>query len=426
MLRYRCWQGAGLLVALWLSAGCAGTSAVNTSTTATPDHGIGATRPLITLAANGVVAGTAPMGVYRLTIAGGTARLEPAQRTAALTGAKFEADLTAAMNGEILTRCPDCFRVTGFNPVAPDQLEVNFTLKHPIPAPDGIAAVGTIKNRNDLHVTNVRLVVLTDGLTKMFAASGAFNITVNADQVGNADGYTRVDPVIDVDPTYAANVFPFITLGDSDPVNSSAGNFAAGIGDGAGLEDVQSGNPATDINYPKGFNVLPQGGTVSDKIIFNLGAGASGDFSTNLVILASYIGAADARPSRLSSKYFMPEGALQSSPHIEATPLVVPGQAVDSPGSIDLQIVDFQQAAEIASDPAAAVASRDYSRVWADGRIESVQLTLGEFIVTTNDFLGSNPQPATLDKASTNGKPGIGSYQDAKHFAIDFTNAQGL
>lgn len=385
---------------------------------------IGATRTAIHYLDNGVVAGTSAMGVYALVISEGTAWLEPAARSVTLTGAKFEADLTAAMSGEILTRCPDCFKVTGFRPAGEGKLAIGFQLRHPIPAPNGTSPIGSVLNRNDLHVTNVRLVALVDGTTEMFLP--AQRVVVNMDQITNADGYTAIDPVAELPPIYAANVFPFITLGDHNPSNNGTGNFKPGLGEGAGWEDVQSADPETSFEYPRGFNVLPQGGTIEDELIFDLSQGASGDFRTNLVILASYIGAADGRPTRLASRYFMPEGAIQQSPNIQLAFEPPPAAEAGSFGTLVARIVDFQQNAVINSDPVQALTTRDYSKVWADGRIDLATPTVGEYIGGVNNFLQQTAGPSSKARDIIDAAPGTGSYADPKVLTWDFENVFGF
>jgi len=427
MRRLRRAPGVSLLLSLSaMMAACQSGSSVNApalSNTADDVPLIGVTQPALHLQESGLVAGTAAMGVYRLDIVEGVASLAPAWRSASLTGAKFETDLTAAMSGEILTRCPDCFRVTGVRPTGPSRIAVEFQLRHPIPAPDGVSPTGAVLNRNDLHVTNVRLVALVDGTTEMFP--GTRRVIVNMDQVTNADGYTKVEPVVALDPIYAADVFPFITMGDALATNNGQGNFLPGIGPGTGWEAVLSGNPETTSAYPKGFNVLPQGGTVIDELEFDLSQGATGNFTTNLVILASYIGAADGRDTRLTSRYFMPEGAIQQSPNVQISFTQVPGVDVGSPGELTIRAVDFQQGASITPDPLQALNDKDYSKVWADGRIEFVEPTLGEFIGNVNNFLGAAPQPGAFNRDVVAAASGTGSYASPKTLTVPFTNVNG-
>ncbi|HYE78381.1 MAG TPA: hypothetical protein VEI97_10365, partial [bacterium] len=199
-----------------------------------------------------------------------------------------------------------------------------------------------------------------------------------------------------------------------------------GGGDGAGWDDVLNGNPETTLNYPQGFNALAQGGSLTDELHFNLDGGTLGNFATDLVLLASYIGAADGKPTRLTSRYFMPEGAIQQSPHIEVD-VTAPGPDAGDSGVLDITAVDFQQFAPVNPDPVNALQTKDYAAVWSDGRMDRAQVTLGEFIGGTNDFY-SNPgdQPGAWNRDAIDAAPGRGTYAEPKLLNQGFVNTGAL
>lgn len=250
--------------------------------------------------------GTGVFSVYnlRLDYNSVTADLTPVRNGSAV-GDMFQADIT----GFLSTLCTDCLQIVSVG-LAPqtNYLEVTFRLHHPIPTPADPSNPAP-SDRLDLHLFDVRGIVITDGTTVFPKIQSDVNgdgsaeeiIRCNAGFVYNADGYTSFfDTYFDSNilPT-SANIHPFKLFFE----DAKQGNY---------LPEVAPENGWITLGSPQGQNVFPQGNRTDDvKYVFSMQPGEN----LNLLMAFDASYGTSAKFSipypdvgcRMNPRYFLPE-----------------------------------------------------------------------------------------------------------------------
>ena len=194
--------------------------------------------------------------------------------------------LTTMMSYFTSVPCVDCLAITNARIDSNNNLVLTFRIKHPFPPAD-ISKPPSGKNRDDLRVFDVKLIVATEGTVEFSANS----IQVNPLVVVNADGYTNTeDSIIDKSNDMDTNLFPYKILAE-DPTEGNV--------DPAALTGF------TDLANATGHNVLDQGKTYTTDLA--LGFQFGGVINTDLFLFASYGQSAKNLNDRLTPQYWLPE-----------------------------------------------------------------------------------------------------------------------
>lgn len=176
--------------------------------------------------------------------------------------------------------------------VTDDRVEVDYIVRHPVPAPTDPAGEPSASNRADLGFAG-RLLLLADvqdatGRT-FFKEPGSPSVIADTGLVVNADGYYRPAGLLDL-PDYTATTFPYQVLVDE----RGFGN-RSGVGNGEdprGNYHSASGWWRADMgsahNAWTGYGVLHQGQQVSNTLVFDRSRLEAGPVQFLLAVIARY------------------------------------------------------------------------------------------------------------------------------------------
>lgn len=267
----------------------------------------------------------APFGRFQLTLSEDGAQLEPARLASAQLGQHFNVDLTAAFTE---TFCRDCLQVTGFEKIA-TGVRVKLQIRHPFPLGDDEAPVSAM-NRRDLWLSTVKGIVLLDGTSSWLDG----DVTLNADRLSNADGYTRL---LEAPAGFTATAFPYKLFG-ATPANLGIGNFDGTVGWSLNYDD------------PSGYLVLGNDQTATASYDIRLSPGEQ--VTWDLVLTGAYAVSAATKPDRLTPEHYMPAGAAPEPFLVRVTPSGAL-QAGNSASTVQLSIeaLDWQQSSTLSVDP---------------------------------------------------------------------------
>ena len=182
--------------------------------------------------------------------------------------------------------CVDCLTITDAKIDANNNLVLTFRIKHPFPPAD-TSKPPSGKNRDDLRLFDVKLIVESEG-TSEFPKNKA---VVNPLVVANADGYTMIeDPIIDKTNDIDTNLFPYKILAE-DPTEGNV--------------DPSAITGFSDLANATGHNVLNQGKSYTSDLVLSFQFG--GVIDTNLFLFASYGQSAMNLADRFTPQFWLPE-----------------------------------------------------------------------------------------------------------------------
>ncbi|HYE79708.1 MAG TPA: PKD domain-containing protein, partial [bacterium] len=184
-----------------------------------------------------------------------------------------------------------------------------FRFTHPYAMPADLNPPATAMKRVDLFIFDVNLTLMVAGNSQFFGNT----VRTNLDAFPDADGYRMVGPLVSLAPlgiSNGTNVFPYRLISSNNPL-APTGNY-----------DVTGGWSYSNFRTPTGYDVVPQGASVTTTIrIAN-----SIPTPLPLVVFAKYMDprggttSTQKRANRLPSatdptkcRYFLPEacGDLQ-------------------------------------------------------------------------------------------------------------------
>lgn len=239
--------------------------------------------------------------------------------------------------------CRDCLSIVKIDRPDAERVAVTFAVAHPFAASSG---------RWDLHLFDVRGHLYGDQATWAFPAT-------QVDLGGPAPEPARAELVLENPDGYSSFVdgviFPSLDLTRSQVNLRPYKLFWEDFTDG----NWSVANPGgfADLTAPRGRNVFPVGGTVSDPraqstYVFHFANGLPASARFTLALDVSYA-MVRATADPLSSRYLLPYGN-QVAP-IRITPSVVSNdlQAGDSQSSavLEVRITDWQALGDAIEDP---------------------------------------------------------------------------
>lgn len=182
--------------------------------------------------------------------------------------------------------CMDCLSISNVGLDNQNHLVLTFRIKHPFEKADP-AQPPTAKNRDDLRLFDVKLIVAAEGTTE-FSRS---DLIINPDVVYNAYGYTTLeDLIVDSTTDIDTNAFPYVILAE----DMTEGNV-----------DPSSATGFTDLSMASGHNVLNQGQTYYSDMVLNFKFG--GVIDANLFLFGTWGQASADLLDRLTPQYRLPE-----------------------------------------------------------------------------------------------------------------------
>lgn len=317
-------QWAAIAVVL-TALGCSGSSATSPADAPSGSAAPPQIAPSVdTMVSGDLRAGIATMGLYdyRLDTKSGEFTLTPGRAVAAV-GDAFALDLTSAFTTNAFG-CANCLEITGIERAGGD-IGVSFRAKHPFG--DTLTS-----GRADLHVNNVRLVLLEQG-SEPFFGQGQAPVEGRVDLVVNANGYTALPSTFVTPPAgLTSTLFPFVVFETGDNFATPTGNFSATTGWGGVL------------NVPTGYNVLAQGASAETTVSFNLAAAGGGILEGQIALLGNFIVSAGNKAQRPTPDYYMPEGAMPEAWKIDVTaPTSFTADPTNQFDLVTVAISDWQQ-----------------------------------------------------------------------------------
>lgn len=380
-----------IILLILLSVGCSSGNPVGTEIKVVPDKTDEFFPYFIPDNSNsGMMTGQGLLGVFDLHV--DSAKLSAEITPSRNVSSEGDSFITNLMPYFTSVPCTTCLRVIDVSIDSENHVAIKFETTHPF-GPADPAQPPTGKNRDDLRLFDVKLVVIAQGEAE-FPSSG---MVLKSGYVANADGYAHIeDMIIDKGDDIPTNAYPYIILAE-DPTEGNV--------------DPSSQTGFTDLMNATGHNVLNQGKSYQDTLELNLPYGDIID--AKLALFGQYGQSAQNFLDRLTPQYWLPEFNMKEpwKIEVEITDNNLDDSSAYTTASLRIKVWDWQHSNTKIDQMLSTLDS-----IKAESKIESVTVEIPgvnqpvDVATTPVSGNGLNTTPLVYDIEVTNdnlASPGI-------------------